>query len=51
MFEREKSLKVVSSKKLPTPYEDERWAVIKKESKEADEETKQFHEKKFTPIQ
>ena len=50
-FERENSLKVVSSKKLPTPYEDERWDVIKKESKEADDETKQFHEQKFTPTQ
>ena len=51
VFERENSLKVVSSKKLPTPYEDERWDVIKKESKEADAEIKEFHEKKFTPIQ
>ena len=51
VFERENSLKVVSSKKLPTPYEDERWDVIKKESKEADEEIKKFHEQKFTPIQ
>ena len=51
VFEREKSLKVVSAKKLPTPYEDERWDVIRKEAKEAAAETKEFHEKKFTPIQ
>ena len=51
VFERENSLKVVSSKKLPTPYEDERWDVIKKEANDAAEETKQFHEKKFTPTQ
>lgn len=51
VFERENTLKVVSSKKLPTPYEDERWTEIIKGNKEANEETKQFHEKKFTPIQ
>ena len=51
VFERENSLKVVSSKTLPTPNEDEFILGILKESKEADEETKQFHEKKFTPIQ
>ena len=51
VFERGKSLKVVSSKKLPTPYEDERWDVIKKDAKESAAETKKFHEQKFTPIQ
>ena len=51
VFERENSLKVVSSKKLPTPYDNENWAVIKKEANDAAEETKQFHEKKFTPTQ
>ena len=50
VFERENSLKVVSSKKLPIPYEDG-WDVIKKESKEADIETQHVHKQKFTPIQ
>ena len=51
VFERENSLKVVSSKKLSTPNEDEFILGILKESKEANAETKQFHEKKFTPTQ
>ena len=51
VFERENSLKVVSSKKLPTPNEDEFILGILKESKEANQETKKFHEQKFTPIQ
>lgn len=51
VFERENTLKLVSSKKLPTPYEDERWAEILKGNKEAKEETKQIHEQRFTPIQ
>ena len=51
VFERENTLKVISAKKLPTPYDNENWAVIKKEANDAAEETKQFHEKKFTPTQ
>ena len=51
VFERENTLKVISAKKLPTPYDNENWAVIKKEANEANEETRKFHEQKFTPIQ
>ena len=49
VFERETSLKIVSAKKLPTPNDDEFVLGVLKESNDADEETKQFHEKKFTP--
>ena len=48
VFERDKSLKIVSAKKLPTPNDDEFVLETLKESNKADQETEEFHKLKFS---
>ena len=50
IFEREKKLQVTKLKPIPT-WEEEGYKQMIKDGRDADDETEQFHEQKFTPTQ